>query len=326
VLIAMGEAGLATRALPSRFGSKWVYAGSDLGSQIGQVSTERLLREYRFRSVKESTELYGLVGHPVGHSVSPAMHNASFAAIGMDAVYLPFQATSAEDFVEFARALGVRGASVTTPHKVTMFDHVSEASAIAREVGAINTVRVADGAWYGENTDVSGFLEPLAGRVELSGLRAAILGAGGSARAVAVALGRRGASVSIHARNRERAAEVGRTAAADVGPPVPVPGSWDLLVNCTPIGMYPRVGETPLRAPELTGRWVYDLVYNPPETALLGEARRAGCDAIGGLDMLVAQAQAQFRWWTGVCPPAEVMREAAIKRLSEFVRDEHHVV
>ena len=113
---------------------------------------------------------------------------------------------------------------------------------------------------------------------------------------------------------------------AEAGEWPPAPGSWDLLVNCTPVGMYPRVDETPLPADHLTGRCVYDLVYNPSETRLLRDAAQAGCETIGGLEMLVTQAQEQFQWWTGARPAAGIMREAALKRLAEFIRDEDHVV
>ena len=113
---------------------------------------------------------------------------------------------------------------------------------------------------------------------------------------------------------------------AEVGPYPPERGSWDLLVNCTPVGMYPHVDETPVDAADLTGRYVYDLVYNPTGTRLLRDAARAGCQTIGGLEMLVAQAQEQFYWWTGVRPPAGVMREAALKRLAEFMGDENYVI
>jgi shikimate dehydrogenase len=177
---------------------------------------------------------------------------------------------------------------------------------------------VENGRWAGANTDAAGFLEPLKHRVVLAGLRAAVLGAGGAARAVSVALASGGARVRVHARTPQQAADVATAAAATVGPWPPAPGSWDLLVNCTPIGMHPRVEETPLPAEHLTGRYVYDLIYNPTITRLLREAAGKGCQTIGGLDMLVAQAHEQFRWWTGIMPPAGVMREAAVKRLAEF--------
>jgi 3-dehydroquinate dehydratase / shikimate dehydrogenase len=323
VAIAMGPAGLATRVLAGRFGSMWTYAGSQ--REVGQVSADTLLNEYRFRSLTDTTDVYGLVGWPVSHSVSPAMHNATFAATRIDAVYLPLPAVSADDFLTFARAIGVKGVSVTIPHKITLFDRVDEIDAVARRIGAINTIRVTDGRWLGSNTDVEGFLQPLVTRVELNGLRASILGSGGAARAVAVALSSSGCRVRVHARNRQHAEEAAAVTSAEVGPYPPERGSWDLLVNCTPVGMYPRIDESPVDAADLTGTYVYDLVYNPTGTRLLRDAARAGCQTIGGLEMLVAQAHEQFYWWTGVHPPAGVMREAALKRLAEFIRDENYV-
>jgi len=324
VLIGMGACGLATRVLAGRFGSAWTYAGSL--SDVGQLSAHALLADYRFRAIDEATAIYGLVGAPIAHSVSPAMHNAAFAAARMNAVYLPFPAASAKDFVRFAKALGIKGASVTVPFKVALFDDVDEVYAVARRVGAINTISVMDGRWIGGNTDVTACLEPLRGHVPLAATRAAVLGAGGAARAVAVALASGGGSVRIHARNRDQAEEVASLTSATAGPWPPEPGSWDLLVNCTPVGMHPRVDDTPLPASQLTGRYVYDLIYNPTATRLLREARTAGCRIFGGLDMLVAQAHEQFRWWMDTRPVSGVMRDAALKRLAEFTGDEHHVV
>jgi len=324
VVIGMGPFGFATRVLAGRFGSRWTYAGSD--REIGQVSAATLLNEYRFRSLTEATDVYGLVGLPVSHSVSPAMHNATFTATRLDGVYLPLPAVSADDFLTFGRALGVKGVSVTIPHKITLFERADEVDAVARRIGAINTIRVIDGRWVGGNTDVQGFLHPLVERVNLKGLKASILGSGGAARAVAVALSSSGCRVRVHARNRLHAVEMGVVTSTEVGPYPPERGSWDLLVNCTPVGMFPNVDVTPIAAADLTGRYVYDLVYNPTGTRLLREAARAGCQTIGGLEMLVAQAQEQFYWWTGVRPPAGVMREAALKRLAEFMRDEDYVV
>jgi shikimate 5-dehydrogenase len=134
-----------------------------------------------------------------------------------------------------------------------------------------------------------------------------------------------GAAVSVHARSRARAEDVAVLASGRVGPWPPEPGSWDVLINCTPIGMRPRLDETPVPLAALTGRLVYDLVYNPPATRLLREAATAGIPTIGGLDMLVAQAQEQFRWWTGTQPPQGVMRAAAEKGLLEFTADENHL-
>jgi 3-dehydroquinate dehydratase/shikimate dehydrogenase len=325
VLIAMGEAGLVSRILAGRFGSLWTYTGPFSG--IGQLTPTALLDEYRFRHINANTRLYGLVGSPISHSVSPAMHNAAFRAARIDAVYLPLPATDAEDFTRFAHAFGVKGASVTIPFKVPLYERVDEADSVARRIGAINTLRMDDGRWLGANTDAAGFLQPLGERaVLLRGTRAAILGAGGSARAVAVALASSGAEVTVYARDRAKAEDVALLVGAAAGDWPPAPGSWDLAVNCTPVGMHPRVDSSPLPATALTGRWVYDLVYNPPLTQLLHDAELAGCRTIGGLDMLVAQAHEQFHWWTNMRPAAGVMRSAALRRLSEFASNENHVV
>jgi 3-dehydroquinate dehydratase/shikimate dehydrogenase len=315
VVIGMGEPGLVTRVLPSRFHSAWTYAGDLAG--VGQLTSDAMLREFRVRDIGPETALYGLVGSPVAHSVSPAMHNAAFRQIGLDAVYLPLAATDVEDFVTFARAFALQGASVTIPFKVSLAGRVDEVSADARRIGAINTIRTSNGRWIGDNSDLTGFLDPLSGH-RLEGARAAILGAGGAARSVAVALGSSGARVSIHARNRERAAHVAALVHGSVGQWPPPLGSWDLLVNCTPVGMYPHVHETPLPAESLGGGTVYDLVYNPQRTRLLCDAERAGCPTIGGLDMLVAQARQQVSSWTGVRPPVGVMQEAALRKLADF--------
>ena len=324
VVIGMGTFGLVTRVLARRFGSMWTYAGAQ--AQVGQVSAATLLHDYRFRTLGESTDVYGLTGLPLSHSVSPAMHNAAFAAARLDAIYLPLPAASAEDFVTFGRAIGIKGASITTPHKVSLCECVDEVYAVARRIGAINTIRVIDGRWVGANTDVGGFLDPLTQRVPLAGVRVSVLGAGGAARAVAVALVSSGCKVRIHARNQQQAEEVALRASADVGPYPPEPDSWTVLVNCTPVGMHPNVDDTPLDASRLTGRYVYDLIYNPAVTRLMREAAQAGCQTIGGLEMLVGQAHEQFEWWTGTRPPPGVMREAALKKLAEFRRDENYVV
>jgi len=325
VLIAMGEHGLASRVLAARFGSAWTYAGAV--GDVGQITPAALLDDYGFRRVTRSTGVFGVVGAPVSHSVSPAMHNAAFREAHFDGVYLPLPAADVADFVAFARALNLKGASVTIPFKVPLCDHVDDIQPIARRIGAINTIRCVNGRWIGDNTDVAGFLQPLHDRgIPLKGTRATILGAGGSARAVAVALASCRAEVSVCARHPAAAQAVARLANGRVGTWPPEARSWDLLVNCTPVGMRPHGTESPLAATALTGRVVYDLVYNPADTRLIRDAAAAGCQTIGGLDMLVAQAQEQFEWWTGARPAAGVMRDAAVKRLSEFAADEDHVV
>jgi len=325
VLIGMGDIGLATRVLAQRFGSAWTYAGEV--QDIGQVTARKLLDQFRYRSVGAGTDVYGLAGSPIAHSVSPAMHNAAFTAAGIDAVYLPLPAADPDDFVAFARAFGMKGASITIPYKVPLFHRVQEVDDIARTIGAVNTVRIDGDRWMGRNTDVAGFLQPLRDRgVPLSGRRASILGAGGSARAVAVALASEGARVTVHARDEKKAQAVAALVSGSVGRFPPQAGSWDLVVNCTPVGMHPRVDQSPVPSSALARGVVYDLIYNPAVTRMMRDAAMAGADTIGGLDMLVGQAQEQFEWWTGARPPAGVMRAAATRRLSEFNADENHLV
>jgi 3-dehydroquinate dehydratase/shikimate dehydrogenase len=314
VLIALGPAGVPTRVLAAHFHSCWSYAGD--GHAPGQISLSRMLDEFRFRRLTARTAIYGVVGSPLTHSVSPAMHNAAFDAAGTDAVYVPLVAASAEDFTVFASALDVRGVSITIPYKIDLFHRADAVDALSRQVGAVNTYRREAMGWEARNTDVSGFLAPLRDRINLQGARAAVLGTGGAARAVAVALGSSGSAVTVYGRSRTKADAVAALIKG-VGATFPVsPGSWDLLVNTTPVGMYPRIDETPFGECAFDGSVVYDLVYNPLETRLLREAGRAGCQTIGGLEMLVAQAEDQSEWWTGRRPPAGLMRDAALKALA----------
>ncbi len=317
VFIAMGPHGETSRVCAAHFGSAWAYAGTV--PAIGQIGPRHLLDQYRFKSITAATRIFGIVGLPLAHSVSPAMHNAAFRALGMDAVYLSFPAVDVDDFVTFARTVGVSGASVTIPYKVALAERANQVDPLAQRIGAINTLRMEPGCWRAMNTDISGFLRPLRDRgVHLPGCRAAVLGSGGSARAVVTGLTAADAHVTIHARQADRARTLAAESGARVGEWPPSPGSWDLLVNCTPLGMYPNVDASPVPAATLGGGLVYDLVYNPLDTRLLREARAAGCATIGGLDMLVAQAQDQFEWWVGTRPDADVMRAAALSRLAEF--------
>ena len=313
VALAMGMPGIATRILAARVGSCWTYAGDAVAP--GQIPAARLLSEFRFRSLRPQTSVFGVVGRPIGHSLSPVMHNAAFAAEGLDAVYLPFEAADAGDFLQAADALGIQGASVTAPFKVALAAH-AELDERARQAGALNTLVRRDGRWLATNTDLDGFLAPLEPRLTLAGTRAAILGGGGAGRAVAHALASRGARVSVHARRPEQAREVAAATGTAAGPWPPQPGTWDLLVNATPAGTAPAVDDTPWPGAVFDGRLVYDLVYNPPVTRLLREAAAAGCETLGGLEMLVAQAVRQFEFWTGRRPDAALMRSAALGRLA----------
>lgn len=317
-LIAMGIAGLPSRVLATWMGSCWTYAGD--GVAPGQVSGEAMQNDFRFRRISARTGVYGVLGRPVTHSVSPAMHNAAFRAANMDAVYLPLAAADFDDFTTFAHEAGLNGVSVTAPFKVDAFELADECDPVSRRIQSVNTLRRDGAKWFGTNTDVTGFLAPLEGAMHTTrGVRATVMGAGGAARSVTVALASAGVRVSIAARRAEQAQAIAALTGAALSNWPPDPESWDLLVNATPVGTAPQLDESPLPANYLfhSGGTVYDLVYNPPQTKLLQDAARAGCRTIGGLDMLVAQAQAQFEWWTGGRPADRVMREAALRRLEE---------
>jgi 3-dehydroquinate dehydratase/shikimate dehydrogenase len=313
VVIGMGDAGMPSRLLAARFGSRWTYSGQ--GVAPGQVPTAVMLDRFRFRDAGADAAVYGVVGDSVMYSLSPVMHNAAFAATGTDAVYVPLRAADFDDFLTFADGLGIAGASVTIPFKQDALRSAASADALTRQVGAANTLRRHAGVWEATNSDVPGFLEPLdsvVGRHSLDAMRASVLGAGGAARAVIVALRSRGARVTVHARRREQAAEVAASLGADVGPWPPLAGSWDLLVNCTPLGSASAPAASPLPNGPFDGRAVYDLTYGREMSALVRDAMRADCVTLDGLPMLVAQAERQFEWWTGQRAPAGVMKAAAL--------------
>jgi 3-dehydroquinate dehydratase/shikimate dehydrogenase len=308
VLLAMGQPGVPTRVLAARLGNRWTYAGD--GVAPGQMPAARLLGEFGFRRIQPDATLYGVVGNPIAHSLSPVMHNAGFSALGLNSVYVPLQASDVDDFVAFARGTRMAGASITAPFKVAMLSKVDEIDEMARRVGAVNTLVVRDGCWLGANTDVDGFLAPLAGRMALKGTRATVLGAGGAARAVAVALGSEGAAVTVCARQANAAREVAALAEGNAGTWPPRSGSWDVLINATSSGRGGPVDD-PIAGVPLDGEIVFDLVYAPARTPLLERAAREGCLTIGGIEMLVAQAERQFELWTGYRPPAGLFRAAA---------------
>jgi 3-dehydroquinate dehydratase/shikimate dehydrogenase len=242
------------------------------------------------------------------------MHNAGFAALGLNAVYLPLQASDAEDFAHFGRRMPIAGASVTAPFKVAVMSHLDDVEPLARRVGAVNTIVVRNGRWIGANTDVHGFLAPLVGRIALKGVRATVLGAGGAARGVAIALADQGAAVTISARRPEAARDIAAICGGKVGGFPPRPGSWDVLVNAIPAESS-AVTKNPIAETPLDGEIVFDLVYVPAETQLLADARASGCLTIGGLEMLVAQAERQFELWTQQRPPKGLFLSAASEPL-----------
>lgn len=317
--VAMGPLGLPTRLLAGRLGAPFTYAAPAAGEEAapGQVTAADLDRLYRVRKVGPATRAYGLLGAEVSLSLSPALHNAAFAACGLDAVYVPLQAEALEPFLAALPELQLSGFSVTRPYKaeiVSRLDEVDEAAALA---GSVNTVSVRDGALSGSSTDGLGVLVPLRRRLDPKGREVVILGTGGAARAAAFALSRRGARVTVLGRGPEAAA-VAQAADCAWGKLASLgQRAWDVLINATPVGGWPGVHESLVPEALLRpGRLVFDMVYTPLETRLLREAAAAGCTVIDGLEMLVAQAAAQFETWTGAPAPVEAMRDGALAALA----------
>jgi 3-dehydroquinate dehydratase / shikimate dehydrogenase len=324
IAIAMGNAGIATRILGPSRGSFLTYGAlDDQGATApGQVNARNLRSLYHVDNINDETMICGLVGLPVIHSVSPHIHNAAFVTEEVSGVYIPFEVKDARQFFKRmvhprSRELNwnLRGLSVTAPHKQTVMECLDWIDPDAKEIGAVNTVVVEKDRLLGYNTDAAGFIDPLLGRFSTLGdARVAIIGAGGAARAAIWALQRQNANVTLFARDTTKAQPL-----ADLFgiPCTSLTGAsfagYDLVINATP--------ESPVTKEQMIGaRCVYDLVYNPVMTRLLHSAQEAGCDTLGGLEMLVAQAGKQFELWTGKKADASVMKNAALEGLEDFSR------
>lgn len=286
--------------------------------------------------ISGKTRVLGVIGHPVEHTSSPAMHNAALRALGLDWVYVAFGVRPEQLGQALAgmRALQIRGLNVTVPHKVAVMAHLDGISPEARAIGAVNTIDNRDGRLTGHNTDAFGALESLRqdGGLEPFPPQVALLGAGGAARAILYGLLQRAEIEQIALLNRTPEKAERLAADLDPGGKRVAAGALDehskdpirqagLLINATSIGMHPRQGESPLPDPSClhAGMVVLDIVYHPLETCLLRQAREAGARAVDGLGMLARQGARAFEIWTGTSPPVEVMRRAALERLGKNI-------
>ena len=283
-------------------------------------------------AISGKTKLCGLIGDPVEHTMSPAMHNAAFRELGIDFLYVPFRVKKEElgKAIEGMRALNIKGLNVTIPHKVAVVQFLDELDPLAEKIDAVNTIVNDNGRLKGYNTDASGFLQALLERgIEPEGKSVVMLGAGGASRAVSFILADRGAHLAILNRREElswaedlagRISQIfGKEVKAlelDRENVVKALGKADILVNATSVGMSPNADQTPVAFDRLkSGLVVFDIVYNPIKTRLLREAEIAGSKTIGGLDMLVWQGALAFEKWTGVKAPVKLMKEEAMKLL-----------
>lgn len=320
--IAMGEIGVPTRILAGKFGSPFSYATFHHERTLapGQLSYDQMKGIYGYESINKDTEVFGVIADPIGHSLSPAIHNAAFQAQKMNRVYVPFRVPreSLEEFLLECPELGVRGLSVTIPHKEAVIPLLTDVDPVAREIGAVNTIIFDGKKRIGYNTDQQAAMQTLAAasarEAESKWLQSRVvllLGAGGVSRAIGHGLKKAGAHVVISSRTLLRAEELaGRLDCEAVAWEKRHSVDADILVNGTPVGMHPKVDESPYHAETMPRQMiVFDTVYNPEQTLLVKTARKRGCRSITGVDMFIGQAMLQYSLFTGSPAPQEVMRE-----------------
>ena len=321
----MGEQGIISRALAVRAGSVFTFAAATKGEETapGQVTASELRDVYRIEMVDQATQVYGVAGDPVAHSLSPVMMNAAFRRETVNAVYLSLHAKSLKDLLACVRDIPIRGLSVTMPYKQEIVDELENTDALTKLVGACNTVvRGADGKLYGFNTDVAGIVVPLEQKMTLAGAKVLILGAGGAARAAAFGLKGKGAEVYITNRTPEKGQTLARQAKVKYMKRAEVPKQqFDVIINATPVGMNGSK-QSPLEEKELNTKYVFDLVYTPAETKLIKMARAKNIQVISGLEMFVQQGARQFEIWTGKPAPIAEMGYVVTKALERRAAEE----
>jgi 3-dehydroquinate dehydratase/shikimate dehydrogenase len=331
IAIAMGEIGSFTRVLGAKYGAPFTYANFNIDRSFaaGMLHFDDLKRDYAYDAIDAQTEVYAVIGDPIGHSLSPPAHNAAFRALGLNKVMVPIlmPAERLKESLADVAWLGIKGFSITIPHKEAVLPLLDLADGAVERTGSCNTMVIKeDGSKVGYNTDYRAAMEALetafGGEVEgqatespLQDKQVTILGAGGVARPIAFGLARRGAVVTIVNRTEERAAKL----AEEIGCRA---ANWsmrasslsDILINCTPVGMHPNVDDSPMPpAGFRAGMVVMDTVYHPENTMLLKLARERNCVTVSGVEMFLRQAGLQFQLYTGQEPPSDLMR-AVLKR------------
>ncbi|HDG98723.1 MAG TPA: shikimate dehydrogenase [Desulfobacterales bacterium] len=268
------------------------------------------------RVIDSQTKLYGVIGHPLTHTLSPTIHNAAFEATHLNAVYLAFDTLFLEKALHGLAAIGCQGLSVTIPYKEPIIDYVSDIDPTAKKIGAVNTLVNKSGSWIGYNTDATGALHAIEELCEVSGRHCTILGAGGAARAIGFALREKGCHISVVNRSRPRGEKLAQELDAEYLPLNKLAMiNTDIVVQTTPVGMYPKVNDVPFDPAKVRAQIVMDIIYNPFETRFLRQCKEQGATTIPGARMFLHQAAEQFRLWTGKEPPMEVMEKALLQSL-----------
>lgn len=348
IALCMGDAGLISRVLAKKFGAFLTFASlrDESATAPGQVTIADMKRLYRWDALNAKTKVYGVVGSPIMHSMSPAIHNAAFDTVGHDGVYLPmlvqpgYESFKAfmESFLAFA-PLDLSGLSVTIPHKENALRYLKEKGAevepLAEQIGTVNTIVIDragnDVKLRGINSDYAAILDTITSalnieRKDLAGKRVAVIGAGGTGRTAVAALAAQGATVVVYNRTKDRADELAAAFDGKSGKVVAArleklcDSCCEIFINTTSLGMHPNIDASAFgdRQPQLTPQTlVFDTVYNPMETRLLKQAKAAGAITVGGVEMFVRQAMRQFEAWTGRPAPIDVMRHVIEARLGK---------
>ena len=308
--LCMGEQGFISRVLGVRAGSAFTFAAvsEDEKTAPGQVTAQELRTTYRIEQVDPATRVYAVAGDPVAHSLSPAIMNAALRRETVNGVYVALHAKTLKDLLGCVKDIPIHGLSITMPYKEAIVSHLDNTDAHTTKIGACNTVvRAQDGKLYGFNTDAAGVVRPLQQRISLEGAKILVLGAGGAARAAVYGLKERGAEVYILNRTLGPAQKLAHSARARlVKRPDLKKLTFDVIINATSVGMG-NLKESPLNENEIKARYVFDMVYDPPETRLMKMAKAAGAEVIPGIEMFVQQAARQFEIWTGKPAPLDEM-------------------
>ncbi len=315
ILIGMGEEGLISRIAGKKFGSMLTFASIDTHKESapGQVTIDALLHLYDYHSINAETKLYGVIGNPVEHSLSPAIHNAGFLEIDWNGLYLPLKVKDPRVFFESMKDF-FDGFSITIPHKESLIEHANEVDGIVYEIGAMNTlVKLENQQWFGLNSDLEaaiGSIKKAFSDGDLDNKTALVLGAGGAARALIIGLIGQGVEVTIANRTIEKGEMVAEELGAkfiSLDEAVLNSSEYDIILNTTSVGMYPNVEENPLEGARFqAGQVVFDAIYNPENTKLIQSARESGATVVTGKDMFVEQGAIQFENWTQCDAPREL--------------------
>ncbi len=319
--MCMGEQGIISRVLGLRAGSAFTFAAvtPDEKTAPGQVTGQELRNIYRIEQVDAATRVYGVVGDPVSHSLSPAIMNAALRRENVNGVYVALHAKTLKDLLACVRDIPIHGLSVTMPYKESILQYLDNTDSHTTKIGACNTVvRAQDGKLYGFNTDIAGIIRPLEQRLStLENARILVLGAGGAARAAVFGLKERGCEVYILNRSAAPAQKLARQARArTVKRPDLKKLSFDVIINATPVGMG-NTRESPLNENEIKARYVFDMIYDPAETRLIKMAKAQGAQVIPGVEMFVHQAARQFEIFTGKPAPWDEMLRVVMMALQD---------